>query len=243
MATVSSLWLGGPLGYIQRLCLTSFVYYGHDITLYVYDMDLEVPEGVKKADASTIVPNDNIFVYHNQYAAFSDYFRYKMIQKTDAMWVDADTLCLGESFFEDEPFVFIKESDYLIAGGILKMPKDHPMTRAVNKKADKLMPQIKKSQTATKWATIGPLLLTKLVSIFELTEYAQPAKLVNVLDHWSKGSDFWDPSKTDEILDDCSKAYSATMFTGNLRANNFDTEQVPPAGSAIEYFAKKFGVL
>lgn len=241
MAVVSSLWVGGPLGFVQRLCLKSFVHFGHDISLYVYDMDMEVPDGVRKLNAEEIVPSDKIFSYHGQLAAFSDYFRYKMIQKTGAMWVDADTLCLSDKFFEDDPFVFIKESDYLIAGGILKMPQNHPMTISINKKAERMLPQLKKAQTGSKWASLGPLLLTKLAEGFGVSQYAQPAKLVNVLDHWSKGSDFWDPSKTAEIISDCSDAYSATMFTGTLRARGFDTEQVPPPGSAIEYFSRKFG--
>lgn len=243
MAIVSSLWVGGPLGFVQRLCLKSFVHYGHKISLYVYDMDMEVPDGVVKLNAEDIVPSDKIFNYHGQLAAFSDYFRYKMIQKTGAMWVDADTLCLSESFFEDEPFVFIKESDYLIAGGILKMPKDHEMTARINKKAEKLLPALKEAQTDLKWASLGPLLLTDLAKAYRVTRYAKPAKLVNVLDHWSKGADFWDPSKAEEIINGCSSAFSATMFTGTLRARGFDTEQVPPAGSAIDHFARKFGIL
>lgn len=243
MAKVSSLWLGGPLGYVQKLCLTSFVYYKHDITLYVYDMDLEVPEGVKKADASTIVGNDDIFVYHNQYAAFSDYFRYKMIQATGDMWVDADTLCLSYDFFEDSEFVFIKESAYLTAGGILKLPKDHEITKELNARTELALPGIKTLQDKEKWAAIGPLLLTELVNKFKLGKFAQPAQNVNVLDHWSKGKDFWDPAQTRKILRICRSAKSGTMFTGTLRATGFDTEQAPPVGSAIEHFAIKFGLL
>ena len=243
MAVVSSLWVGGPLGFVQKLCLKSFVHFGHNISLYVYDMDMDVPEGIVKLDANDIVPSDKIFSYHGQLAAFSDYFRYKMIQKTGAMWVDADTLCLNKTFFEDKPFVFIKESAYLIAGGILKMPKDHKMTTAINQKADKLLPKLQESQEKTMWAALGPLLLTDFAKAYRVTRYAQPAKLVNVLDHWSKGADFWDPTKTNEILDGCSKAFSATMFTGTLRARGFDTEQTPPRGSAIEHFAKEFGLL
>jgi hypothetical protein len=241
MATVGSLWVGGPLGFVQRLCLKSFVHYGHSIRLYVYDMDMDVPEGVEKRDASEIVPENKVFSYHGQLAAFSDYFRYKMIEKENIMWVDADTLCLTENFFEDVPFVFIKESDHLIAGGILKMDNTHKITKQINEQADYLLPKLKAKQKDLRWAMLGPLLLTKMVRRHKLSDYAQPAKLVNVLDHWSKGSDFWDPTKTDEIIRDCSDAYSATMFTGNLRATGFDTEQTPPTGSAIEYFSRKFG--
>lgn len=243
MASVGSLWVGDELGFVQKLCLKSFVYYGHTVYLYVYDMNMDVPDGVIKRNAGDIVPENKIFWYHGQLAGFSDYFRYKMIQKTGLMWVDADTICLTDNFFEDIPFVFIKESDYLIAGGILKMPKDHPMTKAINQKADKLISQLKTLQEKARWAELGPLLLTKLAKKFRITEYAQPFKLVNVLDHWSKGEDFWNPEKTEQILLDCSQAFSATMFTGTLRARGFDTNQTPPKNSAIEHFSKKFGVL
>ena len=243
MATVSSLWVGGPLGFVQRLCLTSFVYYGHEVNLYVYDMDMHVPLGVNKLDASTIVPQDQVFTYHGQYAGFSDYFRYRMVQLTGTMWVDADTLCLTDKFFEEDDFVFIRESDYLIAGGILKMPQEHLLTVYLNKQAEKLIPQLKKFQDKEKWAALGPLLLTRLVKKLRLEKYARPPEKVNVLDHWSKGSDFWDPQKTEEILRICEDAYCGTMFTGALRARGFDTEQSPPHGSAIEHFAKRFGIL
>jgi hypothetical protein len=242
MAAVGSLWIGPRLGFVQRLCLTSFVYYGHETYLYVYDMDMDVPAGVIKRNAEEIVPSNKIFTYHDQLAAFSDYFRYSMIQKTDLMWVDADTLCLNKNFFEDVPFVFIQESDTLIAGGILKMPSDHPATRQINTNAEAMLPKLKNSKQNFKWAALGPLLLTKIVNRFKLASYAQPAKLVNLLGHWSMGKDFWDPSKKDSILKDAEDAYCATFFTGSLRMQKFDTEQELPKGSAIEYFAKRFGI-
>jgi hypothetical protein len=243
LAVVGSLWVGGPLGYIQKVCLSSFVYYGHTVNLYVYDMDMDVPLGINKLDASSIIPQNKIFTYHGQYAAFSDYFRYKMIKDTGVMWVDADTLCLTKNFFEDTDFVFIQESKSLIAGGILKLPQSHRITNVINEQTEKLIPQIKRFPDREKWAAIGPLLLTKLVRRYHLEEYAQPALKVNLLDHWSKGGDFWDPAKTSEILSLSKEAYCATMFTGALRGRGFDANQTPPKGSAIEHFAKKFGLL
>jgi hypothetical protein len=243
MASLGSLWIGERLGTVQKLCLTSFIHYGHEVYLYVYDMDMDVPDGVVKRNAEEIVSADKIFTYHGQLAAFSDYFRYKMIQKANLMWVDADTLCLSKDFFEKTPFVFIKESSSLVAGGILKMPQSHKMTEQINSIADKLLPQIKLAQEKAKWAELGPVLITKLVKRFGLIEYAQPAKLVNLLDHWSMGKDFWDPKKKAQILDDAKSAHCATFFTGSLRMQKFDTEQPFPKGSAIEHFAKKFGIV
>jgi len=241
MATVGSLWIGDGLGLVQKLCLKSFVYHGHEVFLYVYDMDMEVPDGVIKRNAEEIVPSDKIFTYHGQLAAFSDYFRYNMIEKTGLMWVDADTLCLNNNFFEDVPFVFIKESDSLVAGGILKMPQSHAFTKQINQMAKTILPQIRLAQKKAKWAELGPVLITKLVKRFDLMKYAQPASLVNVLDHWSKSEDFWNPDKKEEIIRMCDGAYCATFFTGALRMKNFDTNQKPPSGSAIEHFLRKFG--
>lgn len=242
MAVVASLWVGGPLGRVQEICLASFVYHRHEIYLYVYDLEMKVPDGVKKLDANLIIPESEIFYYHGQLAGFSDWFRYKMIQATGMMWVDADTLCLNDQFFEDDDFVFIRESPSLIAGGILKMPKGHIATRAINQQADKVVKQIKSMPDKKQWAQIGPLLLTKVAKRFQLTAFAQPFQLVNVLDHWSKGEDFWNPDKKEQILEDCVGAFSATMFTGTLRAKGFDTNQELPSGSAIEYFANRFGI-
>jgi hypothetical protein len=243
MAVVGSLWVGGPLGYVQKVCLSSFIYYGHTVNLYVYDMDMEVPKGVNKLDASKIINEDKIFKHHGQYAAFADYFRYKMIQKTGIMWVDADTICLSNKFFEDQDFVFIQESEDLFANGILKLPKDHEITTKINLYSERIILKIIQLKDKAGWTALGPALLTKLVKQFQLEKYAQPAIKVNVLDHWSKGRDFWNPEKTDTILKICENAYSATVFTGILRKEKFNTEQVPPKGSAIEFFSRKFGLL
>jgi hypothetical protein len=243
MAAVGSLWIGDGLGFIQKLCLKSFIHYGHTVYLYVYDMDMDVPDGVIKKSAEDIIPSDQIFTYHGQLAAFSDYFRYRMIKKTGLMWVDADTLCLSKEFFENTPFVFIKESNSLVAGGILKMPASHRMTEQINRIADKLVPEIMSAQEKAKWAELGPLLITKLVKRFGLIKYAQPAAMVNVVDHWSKSEDFWNPVKKDELIEMCDKAYCATFFTGALRMKKFNAEQKPPKGSALEHFAKKFGAI
>jgi hypothetical protein len=242
MAVVGSLWVGGPLGKIQRLCLKSFVYYGHEVRLYVYDMDMDVPKGVSKHRASDIVPESRIFYYKDQLAAFSDYFRYRMIESQGIMWVDADTLCLTKDFFEKDKFVFIKESEGYAAGGILKMPSNHRGLAQMIKNSEKIVDMMKEPGNDKLWATMGPALLTKIVRRFRLWEHAQPAELVNLLSHWSKAKDFWDPKKKKELLELSEKAYCGTFFTGFLRMQKFDTNQVAPKGSAIEYFYKKFGV-
>jgi hypothetical protein len=243
MATVGSLWVGGPLGFVQKLCLSSFVYYGHEVKLYVYDMDMKVPNGVVKHDANEIVPEEKIFKYNNQLAAFSDYFRYRMIKSQSIMWVDADTLCLTEDFFSRSKFVFISESDTMAAGGILKIPSDHIMLDKMINQSEEMLKIMKDTGNTKLWTMMGPSLITKMVGRYDLWKHAYPAEQVNLLDHWSKSEQFWDPKKKKKILEIADKAYCGTFFTGALRMKKFDTEQLPPKGSAIEHFAKKFGAI
>lgn len=243
MAVVGSLWVGGPLGFVQKLCLKSFIHYGHEVRLYVYDMDMEVPSGVTKYDASEIVPEDKIFKYNGQLAAFSDYFRYRMIKSQSIMWVDADTLCLSDDFFNTEDFVFIAESDTMAAGGILKIPANHVMLDKMINHSEEMLRVMKNTGNTKLWTMMGPSLITKMVNRYDLWKHAYPAEQVNLLDHWSKSEQFWDPNKKKEILEIADKAYCGTFFTGSLRMKKFDTEQTPPKGSAIEHFAKKFGLI
>ena len=127
MNTFASLWVGGTLTKIQEISLSSFVFYGHDITLYVYDQSIIVPEGVKKADAKDILSEESLFKVENSYAAFSDVFRYNMIKKTGKIWVDADTICLSDNWeFKDNIFASIElgYNDFCVVGGVLSLNKD-----------------------------------------------------------------------------------------------------------------------
>ena len=107
MAKVSSLWLGNPLSIPHQIALSSFVYYGHEVKIYLYDMNLEVPDGVIKADANRILKEKEVFTHFGKYAAFSDLFRYAMILKTGEMWVDTDVFCFSKDFFEDAEYLFV----------------------------------------------------------------------------------------------------------------------------------------
>ena len=46
---VAALWIGGPLSFLEQLCLISFVHAGQHITLYTYEPVPNVPPGVEAA--------------------------------------------------------------------------------------------------------------------------------------------------------------------------------------------------
>lgn len=90
---VASLWIGPRLHYINQLCLLSHVQQGHPTTLYCTEPVSNVPEGVRVRPASEIMPVDLEVVQKTSESFISNVFRYKMIQATDAVWIDCDAFC------------------------------------------------------------------------------------------------------------------------------------------------------
>ena len=90
---VASLWIGEKLHYLNQLCLLSHVRAGHPTTLYCTDKVSNVPEGVIVKPATDIMAIDMDIVRQTSESFLSNVFRYKMIQATDAVWIDCDAYC------------------------------------------------------------------------------------------------------------------------------------------------------
>jgi hypothetical protein len=254
MAEVSSLWLGKPLTRAHRLALRSFVHYGHSLKLYVYDMNIEVPPGIVKADANSIVPESDIFYHYGKLAPFSDYFRYKMIAETGEMWVDADTICLSEYFFEDKEYVFIEEMPDFYAPGILKMPFNSDLCKSLNEKAQLLLINKNESgnfnagtwtkEDSKSWIFLGPGLLTEKVKEFSLEEYGRPVLEVNGVDISVVGESqyelFWNPDNCAQMLDRLRSSRSMTFFNSSLELNGLGEKMNHfPEGSVMWELEKR----
>ena len=80
--TIQSLWIGESLSKVEELCLSSFLYHGHEVHLYIYDNVKNIPDGVVIKDANDILHKDNIFYTHNNSVAhFADLFRWSLIKQ------------------------------------------------------------------------------------------------------------------------------------------------------------------
>jgi hypothetical protein len=90
---VASLWIGPRLHYINQLCLLSHVQQGHPTTLYCTEEVSNVPEGITVRPATEIMDIDMDIVRQTSESFLSNVFRYKMIQKTKAIWIDCDAFC------------------------------------------------------------------------------------------------------------------------------------------------------
>ncbi len=122
---VAALWIGGPLSFLEQLCLKSFIDAGQALRLYTYEGVGNAPDGVEQADAAAILPLTG-FLRHERTgspALHSDLFRYHLLAKSDAtIWADTDAYCV-KPFTSDTGHFFAWESDTGINGGVLGLPR------------------------------------------------------------------------------------------------------------------------
>jgi hypothetical protein len=231
MANFGSLWVGNPLSKVEQTALASFIYYGHSFTLFVYDMDMKVPNGVVKADANEIIPESEIFKVQNSYGPFADMFRYTMIKKTGLTWTDTDSICLRSDWdFGDYLFGF--EEDDRLANGILRMPQDSDLIDFLIENS------VKYDKTKIVWSEIGPLLVTKGAKRFNVLMYAQTPEVFYPVHFW-QWKKIWKKDYKQEVLDKCKNAHTLQIWNQFLNREGIDKDNLP-RGSAIEYFYKKF---
>ena len=128
---VAALWIGGPLSFLEQLCLISFVHAGQHITLYTYEDVPNVPPGVEVADAKTILPMTG-YLKHSRTgspALHSDVFRYHLLAKCDrTIWADTDAYCV-KPFTTPNGHFYGWESKKHVNGGVLGFPQDSETLR------------------------------------------------------------------------------------------------------------------
>jgi hypothetical protein len=231
MANFGSLWIGNPLSKVEQTALASFIYYKHSFTLFVYDMDMKVPNGIVKEDANKIIPESEIFKVQNSYGPFADMFRYTMIQKTGLTWTDTDSICLRSDWdFGDYLFGF--EEDQRLANGILRMPQDSDLINFLIKNS------VKYDKSKIVWSEIGPLLVTKGANKYNVLKYAQPPEVFYPVHFW-QWKKIWNKDYKQEVLDKCKDAHTLQIWNQFLNREGIDKNKLPK-GSAIEYFYNKF---
>jgi len=128
---IGALWIGGSLSFIEQLCLVSFRDVGQHVTLYTYGEVQNVPEGIEIADGNEVLAMDEALVHKRtgSPALQSDKFRYHLLAKNDHMiWADTDAYCV-KPFTTPNGHFYAWESDHLVNGGVLGLPRDSETLR------------------------------------------------------------------------------------------------------------------
>jgi len=167
MSSFSSMWYGKEIGVLGEITLTSFLYYGHDVTLYLYEKSIKVPKGVNVKSANEIVDESLIFNKHSP-SSFSDYFRLKLMEKYNTTWIDMDLVCLSEKW-EEPDYLWAKAKSILPAtanNAVFRMPKCEALTYMIEK--------IESSDKNIQYGVeFGPFLLQEAIDKFNLDSYSK----------------------------------------------------------------------
>lgn len=229
MANFGSLWVGRPLSKIEQMCLASFVHHGHQMILFVYDNSLEVPDGVIKADAREVLPEDRIFKTDNSYGPFADMFRYKMIQQTGLTWTDTDNICLQKNWnFPEYLFGMQGGPHKIVANGLLRAPKDSKLI------SDLVEISNGYDKSQIKWGEIGPQLLTEKIKQYKLTSYIQSPKTFYPVNYW-EWKWLFDKDKKSDVLSLCRKSHTIQIWNQMLNRDGIDNNTLPE-GSVVKYY-------
>jgi hypothetical protein len=170
---IQGLWVGDRLPIMQQLSIASFLAHGHDYHLYTYTRMDKVPEGTVLKDAREILPESAVFrnAARDTYAAFSDFFRYKLLLDKGGWWADLDMVCLRPFDFADD-YVFSSEHELCLEStnsGVIKAPKG---AQVIAFAWDTCQQKDKRNLT---WTEVGPDLLGESVERFGLQRHVKPA--------------------------------------------------------------------
>ena len=228
MADVAMLWFHNPMTAIQRLSIRSFLHHGHSVTIFTYG-EIDAPDGVTFRDAGEFIPENEIFLAYDSYAAFSDIFRYKMLANTDYIWVDADTVCLRPDWnFGD--YILSFQEPFKVTNNVLGYPQDSLLAKKLVGEAI-----FEKNRI---YDYLGPVLVTKTVAQLGLGDKVLPAETFNPI-YWRDFRNTYNPEKLDLVLAKCKDSHAVSLSNYMLKYHNLDRENFP-AGSAVAYWDNLF---
>ena len=175
---VNGFWYGSELGELEKLCINSWIKNGYEFHLWLYD-DIEVPKGVVVKNADEIIYFNQYFTYDGGVSkgtpvAFSNLFRARLLYKLGGLYTDLDVFCLKPYDF-NKRFVFSEQIDTGL---------DEDVATCIlysESVGEELFTDWTDWITAKKnnWRPIahgdlGPILFTKLITLYNLKEYVLP---------------------------------------------------------------------
>ena len=235
----------GPLDALTAACLASFPQVGARLRVYSYEDALTPPEGVERAEARLVCPDETlvgryIAAGRPSIATFADMFRYRMIRETGCCWVDSDMLCLCAPDFAGEPIVFARQSPYrgeaVVNNAVLKLPPDDPTLNELVAKAESA------ADIDQSWGAIGPFLLTEIAERNGVARFARPFQ-----DFYPVEPDhFWKPflpAFRAEVEEATRAATFLHLWSELIARSGYDRSIGPPAGSFLHAVFARQGAL
>mgnify|MGYP000630195813 CR=1 FL=1 len=237
---VASLWMGSDIGWIESLCLSSFLNRGFQVEVFSYEPVPSLPSEIIRRDAREILPAPFRVGgpdYAGKPTGFSNVFRYELLAKTDAIWVDADMLALQSRIPLRKGFVFAWESQSSINGAVLGAPSSSTLLDNLRQKVTSL------DLDSVAWGQIGPRLITATVHALDMESFVLPQSAIYPIP-WLRAWEFFDPSRREEMEEAVSSSIGVHLWNEVISRAPYGLRfRLPPKGSFLRSEAEKFGLL
>jgi len=233
--TVSGLWIGPSLSFIEQLSIQSFLNNGYNYDLYVYDNVENIPENVNIKDANEILHNSEIFSYQNKsFSAVSNIFRFQLLYKKNTIWVDLDIICTKYYDFNKDKYLFITEPDKTyknekLGSCILKIPQNEHIAIDAIEKCQREKEKVLKGEIV--WG-MGPRTVKYIVDKYALHKYIKNWKFSNccankhfeciINPEFKENGEYF--NEIDKIPDE---NYFIHLWNEFMRRNNIDKNNIP----------------
>jgi len=250
------LWIGRQLTWREQLCLSSWLAYGHSVTLWAYDPVSGVPGDVTIASADDILPRPLIKRRPGGAAFISDRFRYRLLRsRDDATWLDADVLLLRPLDIRSR-YVFGWEAADMVGTAVMRLPCDSPVLEDLLNFIEMRVPvppwwsRKRKSwqrllgtvglnlgHEAMPWGTFGPKAFTEFLRRHQLIDRALPIETFYPV-HWRKAELYF--AAPDAVTPLLTEATIAVHLWNNIVRQRGD--HAPPSGSWLAEMCRHYAI-
>jgi hypothetical protein len=246
---IANLFWHGELTELEKVCIKSFVKQGFDTKIWSYT-GIQI-DGAESCDARLVLPEENLTKYKQQHfsitdgskefysslAAFSDAFRWNVVNKFGGWWFDTDAYCLKPA----EEFKKLRGSKPIVAclqdhacpsvnSGIFYA--DYDTSKKLVEHLDMLCAQ--HNYNFSEWGVIGPYLISDVIQNNNLENY-----IITTENFYSIEYDqfpyFTDPSLKDVAKSYITNSYVSHIWHSQLMLYNIDKND-PPNDSLLKEF-------
>lgn len=256
---IQSLWISGSLSKIEQLCISSFLFHGHEFHLYTYNDIPNIPKGTTIKDANEIISEKHVFKYNNgSYAIFSDWFRWKLLLVKGDFWVDTDIICVKPFNFDTNQIIFGLQEGLMAGIAVLGFPKNHELCKFLEGvcsnphqllpydskfwKLSKIFRRIKNSDRSNiGWGEAGgPVGFTNALKMHSLLEQAKEFTYFYPI-HYSNFQTIFNETLGDDI-NLFSTTYAIHFWNEMLRTRKekYDKNGIYSEKSLFEQLKKKY---
>lgn len=230
----------GNLGPQELACLISFVKNGHEVVVYSYSYK-NLPPFINGRDAREILPEEMLFSLENgdhkgSFAIFADIFRWELLKKKGGIWIDTDIICISRDWPDAEIF-FGYQDEVIINNAVMKFPAGHELLY----EAARVSQDIGRNCL---WGETGPLLLTKLVEKYNLTEYSKQEKVFYPAQFWWARNVREEEVNADKITEFRQMGgVCIHLWNECLRSTGVDKNILPHEKSLLYYILEEYNLI